>query len=331
MSRVCASRLRLTRQSCKGNRLFCTTKQVEFIRQSSESTPARKNGDKLKRSGSHPQEIWTLLSEIFISTGNTAHTLSRYYRRLNLEDRFGKSKEHPSKNNTLPAINPDIQGDPFQFPRHTASDSTTRVKNTPEISLPSNATSALFWPCGTLPFLKSDFLRLMPQPSAEITSQNYLGERPDFQLVRNRNPDTLEPWIGYYLVFASPEEATRYYLETQDAELCGMKVNFSFVNPSEILHPPVLDKIPNVSMDMCALIIGLPSDITKTDIIRALRDYSLLDDEEKALVPIPYDGIGSSWLLRFKNCLEPKRLKRQYNERIGPLSPHTSTVEILTS
>lgn len=281
--------------------------------------------------------------------------LSRHHRKINLDQ---QPDNKPRTTLYASADKADIfkklsETEEAHYPVVSATSTATERKSEPQEVFNTNSTLAaflddpvrtsnvLYWSCGTLSFAKSDFQRLMPRPSAQVTEERLiLGEEvsgdhteiPDFKVIRSRHPRTLHRWIGYFLVFSSRNAAIKYYEETLGAELCGMQVNFTFVDPGKAnIHPPLLYEVPGVNRSMCALVAGLPPRMSKISLARVLWEYDLLDDESKAIVKLTGDGNASqsSWLLRFKNEDEPKRLRRQYHRRQWPLTTMTPSVEIL--
>ena len=207
---------------------------------------------------------------------------------------------------------------------------------------PVKSSNVLYWPCETLSFIKSDFDKLLPNPSAQVIEERLLlgedisGDHAEdisnFQVIRSRHPKTLNRWIGYFLVFPSRHAAIKFYEATLGSELCGMQLLLSFVDPRKPnIHPPLLYEVPGVSRSMCALVSGLPPRMSKVSIARALWEYDLLGNESQAIVKLTGDGYASesSWLLRFKNENEPQRLRRKYHRRQWPLTTMTPFVEIL--
>lgn len=305
--------------------------------------------------------MWTLLSELFVPTGNTADVLSKYHRETSLEHEKPQTtlyQQQPSeKTEILKKLIEDEEGEETKLSLVSSSVGQTldpyEEKARPQDAFNQNNTlmaflddpvkssNVLYWPCGSLSFLKSDFKRIMPPLAAQVTEERLiLGEDisgdhtgvPEFQLIRSRHPKTLNRWIGYFLVFTSRNAAFKYYQETLGAELCGMQVNFSFVDPGKPnIHPPLLYDVPGISRSMCALVSGLPPRMSKISVARALWEYDLLDDEAKAIVKLTGDGYASqsSWLLRFKNEDEPRRLRRKFHRRQWPLTTMSPSVEII--
>lgn len=338
---------------------FSSKSFVRYKKKSNDGSKSRPNGTgklaydservQQTRSNGAPtsKETQNLLSELFISPGNIADTLSGYFRKTNLES------QAKSENGTSDIINKNTEiletstysvsalnrSDPFQQRKEdsvTKGDSAT-ISTSDLVSDRHVSSNVLYWPCGTLTFLKSDFLRIMPKLKAQLFNAEDTQEQSDliysdpseFQVVRSRDPETLTRWIGYFLVFPSPRAARKYYLETKGAELCGLQVAFSFVDADKLnIRPPVLNEVPNISRDMCALISGLPPQMNKLSIAQALWDYNLIDTESKAIVQLSggEHELESSWLVRFKDTMEPKRLRRRFH-----LQPWPNTTSGLTS
>lgn len=214
---------------------------------------------------------------------------------------------------------------------------------------PSKTSNTLFWPCGTLSFLPSDFQRILPSSissSESVTSSIFgddsssksssdleqrLAHAREFQLLRSRDPKLLARWIGYFLVFPTREAAITYYKETLGAELCGIKLNLRFVDPNlSNIYPPLLSQVPGVSRRMCALISGLPPRYSPFSVARILWDYDMLPRAEDAIVKLSGDDKAeSTWLIRFVNEDEPRRLVRAFNNRYWPGTTMIPNIEVL--
>lgn len=343
MSRIKGrSCLQLMQRSTNASRqCFSTSTSMSFSRQNDRTKPNRNSNDwtikqRQAKGTKDSKEMWSFLSELFISTGNTADTLTRYFRRNNIEktiEKKDKLNESPPTANNKTLATSLSKSDPYIQLKKDVSEKFDG--NISEISNDTPSSNVLYWPCGTITFFKSDFQRIMPKFSAQVTTSEAslkdLSDTgiPEFQVVRNRDPQTLTRWIGYYLVFPSPTAALKYYQETRGAELCGMQVNFSFVDSSFPIRPPVLYEVPNISRDMCALISGLPAQTSKISIAQILWDYNLLDDESKAIVKVMGSNEFSTWLLRFQDSNEPRRIRRKFHNQIWPYTLARPSIEIL--
>ncbi|VVT58340.1 uncharacterized protein SAPINGB_P006157 [Magnusiomyces paraingens] len=330
------------------------------------------------------QEMWGLLSEIFAQTRNTPEVLARYHRRARElhAKKIAESKARGSdrvdstklgNNSGLYVTNERTTG--FSLYQDLLKDEETeesKVKEKEEeeeeearsakaagfsknklllslLDSPLKTSNTLFWPCGTLSFLPSDFKRILPGPihsgsdsgsgfisenngPQELTAEE-LAQARDFTVVRSRDPASLVRWIGYYLEFPTREAAVAYYWATLGAELCGIRVNFRFVDPSQAsIHPPALSAIPGVSRRMCALVAGLPPRYSPHTMARILWDYDLLPSAQDAVVKLSGDEAHcseSSWLVRFTNEDEPRRLVRAYNNRYWPNTTMVPKIEVL--
>lgn len=181
---------------------------------------------------------------------------------------------------------------------------------------PQKTSNTLYWPCGSLSFLKSDFLRILPSKqvraatATSTTQQRYLSytdsfdsdldslssnsnnkfqndECAQFQLIRNRDPKTLMRWIGYYLIFPTRAAAIEYYTSTLGADICGLQVRFRFVDSNKSnINPPILSQIPGVSRSMCALVSGLPSRYSPMTMAKILWDFDLLPNENESIIKL---------------------------------------------
>lgn len=299
------------------------------------------------------KEMWALLSELSASNGQNTTVSARRYPNADID---GESKPqttlYPSKIEILKELTESDQklGPPtfagvsaVQSPAKMEAEEAFNSSNTLMAFLddPLKSSNVLYWACGTLSLTKSDFQKLMPSLSSQTLEERLLlgeelsgdhAEVPEFEVIRSRHPKTLTRWIGYFLIFTSRNAAIKFQQETLGSELCGMQVNFSFVDPSKPnIHPYLLYEVPGVTRSMCALVSGLPPKMSRISIARALFEYDLIEDESKAIIKLTGDGhtSQSSWLIRFKNEDEPKRLRKRFHRREWPMTTMTPSVEIL--
>lgn len=297
-----------------------------------------------------PREPWVLLSHLFISTNNTAHVLSGYFRRLGLYRKMKHSKKGMAAHITTKPLNvtPNVPqpieniSDPYVKPPRRVDTYNTPVQDEniagALLPIPSEPTSTLYWPCGTLVFFKSDFQRIMPLFSAEVRlSSDNLNEQaaasdmspPDFRLVRNRDPETLEPCTGYFLDFNSISDACRYYRQTQDAQLNGIQVNFCFVDASKV---PDIQQLPKYSIGKSVLLTGMSTDLSGSDVLEAISPYDHLENLDTAIVSVPSaNPTTSAWMVKFNDSLEPRRFKRDFEKRMEKFRTPYSRIEILAA
>lgn len=184
-------------------------------------------------------------------------------------------------------------------------------------------TNTLYWYCMNLSFSKSDFERIVPPVNSNIS----------FELVRSRNPRNLTKWLGYYLIFKTPDEAETYRKVTAGAELCGIELKLQSAGPKALgLHSPLLDKVPGVTRQMCALILGLPQDYSKKLLRSILWNYDLVDDDDLNIEFLPKDLIkygGQPALIRFKNEDDPHAFVRRWDSKIFPQTGNEVFIEVL--
>lgn len=397
------------------------------------------------------KDMWDLLSEIFVPTSSTVDILTRYHEKarklydLKIVKTQAEGNAHLRTEKDDSVLRPKLElydlitNDPQQNPdmknyslysslkpteNSTANiqsnyqeNSTSTLKNDfyflPLLDDPKKLSATLFWACGTLSFLKSDFKKLLPPALSQISHEdiedissylngnsvltkddfNYNSKQDiiennflDFELIRNRNPETLQRRTGYFLKFKTREAALFYYKGTQNAELNGIKVSFKFISDhgytlpaknigshqkqgeqeqnlsdqnqtftknnnnfmnsssdlpltqdprthfSENIDPPILRETPNVTRSMCALISGLPPHYSHISITKNLWDYDLLENESKSVVKLSGDGRShseSSFLLRFQNEDEPRRLVRDFSNRVWPGTDIIPFIEVL--
>lgn len=261
------------------------------------------------------REMWELMSEIFVPTGNVAELMTRYhikarellaqkeskqlldkrFRQLkqrkglydNPEDLYDKpktktrsmydvlaesdAKDTVQQDNAPSSLYEQLAQDD-QFAQRNSS--VEKEEKKPKKNLidedglittffddPKLSSTTLYWPSGTLSFLKSDFERILPFPvnptSRNISSDaDYFSDSlerslasfasaedswkelitPDvardmssFTLARARDPQTLIRWIGYYLKFPTRLSAALFFRLSLTAEICGLRPKFSFV------------------------------------------------------------------------------------------------------
>ncbi|CAN6631095.1 hypothetical protein TRVA0_013S00408 [Trichomonascus vanleenenianus] len=197
------------------------------------------------------------------------------------------------------------------------------------------ATNVLYWYIpGQITFAKSDFQRILPPPSERIGNYDESLNHSDieFEVRRARNPNTLQSWFGYYLIFPSREAAALYYQETLGAELCGLQLKLQFASTeAKGLNCDRLDSVP-IPRSHCAVVYGLPEGTTKRQLLRTLWDYNLVDSDDLAVDRIRTKEVkygGDPWLLRFKTREEPRRLAREFNRRIFPKTESEVLIEVL--
>lgn len=183
--------------------------------------------------------------------------------------------------------------------------------------------NTLYWYCMNLSFSKSDFERIVPPVNSNIS----------FDLVRSRNPRNLTKWLGYYLIFKTPDEAEIYRKATAGAEICGIELKLQSAGPKALgLHSPILDKVPGMTRQMCALILGLPQDYSKKLLRSILWNYDLVDDDDLSIEFLPKDLIkygGQPALIRFKNEDDPHALVRRWDSKVFPHTRNTVFIEVL--
>lgn len=270
------------------------------------------------------REMWELMSEIFVPTGNVANMMTRYHikahellqkkrnqrgvdlgfnfktkatynsggseelsilsksgKRLSLYDLLADTEKldkeaaaAAEKSNDRDGLKKEeqksmyeklqLEQDFYAKPTSMASASEnikdsekTEVLNEDNALMmffddPMSTSTILYWPCGTLNFLKSDFERLIPYPKIEtdLPSNHFLTDSFDsldtkswrdlitpevardmssFRLVRCRDPNTLVRWIGYYLIFPTRLSAALFYRISLTSEICGLIPQFRFV------------------------------------------------------------------------------------------------------
>lgn len=205
---------------------------------------------------------------------------------------------------------------------------------------PLKSSNVLYVRSGDLSLVKEDFDNLISNSVDLSEDYSLLGsglsekdpDLTDYIVIRSRHPDTLIKWIGYFLIFPTREAALKFHNAVSDANLCGQKISLDFVDPSKPnIHPPSLYEVPGVTRSMCALVSGLPSKMSSVSVERALFDYDLIADHKNAIVKLTGDKYQSesSWLIRFKNDNEPKRLRKKYHRRQWPGTNLLSSVEVL--
>lgn len=377
------------------------------------------------------REMWELMSEIFVPTGNVADMMTRYHIKAKellekkqaqqqVHNEFGRC--HPETHFALDdmtvisrtgkktslyellvdndklekdsqktdVVSADESGstsmyDRLQQEQDTFAEPSKSIKDgsqTPKKTVvddedsalmmffddPMSTSTTLYWPCGTLSFLKSDFERLIPYsnthsdlPKNQFFTDSYDTLESDswrdlitpkvakdmysFRLVRCRDPKTLVRWIGYYLVFPTRLSAALFYRISLTSEICGLKPQFRFVPLSskkaqktlsyldpQAIDPPLLSAVPGISRDMCVLVKGLPPKYSAVSIAKQLWEFDLLPDMYKAIVKLKGDNsydTESMWLIRFQHGDEPKRLRKMYHKRQWPGTDLFVDVEIL--
>jgi hypothetical protein len=212
---------------------------------------------------------------------------------------------------------------------------------------PEKPSPVLYLNCGAHSLTKSDILTLLPPApgpgfqgestlllGAEVSGTEAAADMYRFKLTRSRDPDTLIPWVGYFLEFATREAAAKFYTAALGQRLRGTGglVRLAFVDPGKRgARPPRLYEVPGVTRAMCALVSGLPPKLSPVSVERALMGFDLLEDKSEAIVKLAGDAYASEslWLIRFKNEEEPKRLLRQFHRRPWPLINAIPSVEII--
>lgn len=170
----------------------------------------------------------------------------------------------------------------------------------------------LYWYCTDLVFAQSDFERIGPQGVP-------------FLVTRARDPTNLTRWMGYFLTFETPEQASLYFEHTLGHELCGFPLKLSFTT-SDIpgYKSPLLAKTA-LPRKCHVLMLGLPHGFQEHAILRALWDFDLVDDDRLAVERMPIGKVqygGNPILLRFKTEKEAARYVREFNREDFP---HTNS------
>lgn len=212
---------------------------------------------------------------------------------------------------------------------------------------PEKPSPVLYLNCGAHSLTKADILTLLPPApgpgfqgestlllGAEVSGTEAAADMYRFKLTRSRDPDTLIPWVGYFLEFPTREAAAKFYTAALGQRLRGTGglVRLTFVDPGKRgARPPRLHEVPGVTRAMCALVAGLPPKLSPVSVERALMGFDLLKDKSEAIVKLAGDAYASEslWLIRFQSEEGPKRLRRQFHRRPWPLINASPSVEII--
>uniref|UniRef100_A0A060T6I0 ARAD1C20240p n=1 Tax=Blastobotrys adeninivorans TaxID=409370 RepID=A0A060T6I0_BLAAD len=294
-------------------------------------------------------KVRQMLANLFSPSKNASDVLSRYYRQQNLYQ-LSKQVTPELKTEELMTLHKRVKPSLYDSAvpplskcnsEYTGTEKAPASQSVPKSSNDSAqqfinqnplATTALYLNTAGISFSKSDLERLLPP--RHLMMGSYSSDiDPSFELVRSRSPANLVRWFGYYLIFKSREAAVMYYQETLGAELCGLEVKLQFVEPTaKGIHSPILDQVPGVSRSMCALMIGLPANYTRIQIMRKLWDYDFIDDDNFSVQKLPMGRVrygGPPVLLRFKSEEEAQRLVREFDRRLFPGTENEVYVEVL--
>lgn len=222
---------------------------------------------------------------------------------------------------------PELLSNIFQFDNnivHNFSQYYRQHNSQKKLFKDIKATSnVLFWPCGHMQFLHSDFQSLLPPSAAQLHPMKPYS----FHTMRNRDPNTLVPYIGYFLVFPNNETAEHFYRETLQCELNGIEIKFEFV-PADRLP---MSQDENSSLKSAVIIHDVPKHTQREVIAQISWDFMVHSNEHHAFQKLPsLEGeFGERWIVRFATSSEARLFKLKFHNAIWPLSNNRITVEML--
>ncbi|KAH3672651.1 hypothetical protein WICPIJ_010021 [Wickerhamomyces pijperi] len=183
-----------------------------------------------------------------------------------------------------------------------------------------------------------DFASLT-SPLTSQFQQSSVGKLPGHQLfhvLKARDPKTLSPRGGYYLVFTDVRDAAAFLIDTSGLQIYGSHLNLEMVSYAEhsgFITQPLLDETESTITDIdvevlkirnvqdrgtYVLIAGVPNFI-KIDTLRDLLwdyqlDYSrkLQDGPLRCLVSDDSAKV-SNWIVKFQGKADALRSKRNWN------------------
>lgn len=350
--------------SCRNERprsLYSQQKQEPDKKSASVTTQLSTNPPEESDDGITYKDLWSIYSKLFTADGKQELINQQHMRRrehnAKHQPRSLLYKDKTDRIEYLKSITELPKGSMMSAPINVSTDNTVlKSKKKPSMGTdsiltfldhPEKPSSVLYLNCGAHSLTKSDVLTLLPPAPHSILhseSMHLLGEEVSgteavadmyrFKLTRSRDPDTLIPWVGYFLEFPTREAAAKFYATALGKQLqgTGTFARLSFVDPAKRgARPPRLYEVPGVTRAMCALVAGLPPKLSAVSVERALEGFDLLEDKSEAIVKLAGDAYASEslWLLRFKSEEGPKCLQRQFHRRPWPLINSIPSVEIL--
>jgi hypothetical protein len=150
------------------------------------------------------------------------------------------------------------------------------------------------------------------------------------QMFQARDPHTMLPKGGYFLLFGSHEDASAYMVEALGKTLNGVNFYLEMCDPEERLqflqnnfdesftvHSDrgiiKLEHQAKAQRSQYVLVRGFPSFVESSTIERMLWDYDLDTHDPIRCIKSDKTGKVSTWLLKFTNNLDPQRFVRFYN------------------
>ncbi|CDK25954.1 unnamed protein product [Kuraishia capsulata CBS 1993] len=226
------------------------------------------------------------------------------------------------------------------IPRDSALEYLPKQDHSDEIS------SILAFQSTNANLLKQEMQFLLPHP----LERKFEPEPPiRFDFIRGRHHESLDFSGAYFLAFENDSEAAAYWIETRGSLLEGKTIDLRFVKFADVykhMFTPILPYINgevlssretlneldpsflklrdgDIGRNKCAIIRGLPTKLTKAELIDELWEFKLHPNEDLAIQKIErrtkngaiQTGRPSDWVIAFDNSLDPSRFAKRYHHR----------------